>query len=169
MGATRRTDNLSWDEYFMALAQLSALRSKDPSTQVGACIVDADNRIIGIGHNGFPARCSDDALPWAREAASGSALDTKYPYVCHAEMNAVLNRNAASSRAPGTRLYATLFPCNECAKLIIQAGISEVVFLSDKYREAVPFVAARRLFELAGVATRCFRPRMREVVVRFEW
>jgi len=150
----------------MALAQLSALRSKDPSTQVGACIVDGDNRIIGIGYNGFPAGCSDDALPWAREAASGSPLDTKYPYVCHAEMNAVLNRNQASSR--GARLYATLFPCNDCAKLIIQAGIAEVVYLSDKYHEAVPFVAARRLFGLARVGMRQFVPKMKEIVVRFE-
>jgi dCMP deaminase len=137
---------------------------------------------------------SDDALPWAREAASGSQLDTKYPYVCHAEMNAVLNRNTVSchkaGRSPratpesarahhrahlptqassrGARLYATLFPCNDCAKLIIQAGIAEVVFLSDKYHDAVPFVAARRLFDLAGVAQRHFKPKMREVVVRFE-
>lgn len=153
---TRRpaSDVLSWDAYFMFTAALAARRSKDPSTQVGACIVDGDNRIVGTGYNGFPRGISDDSLPWAREAAS--PLDTKYPYVIHAEANAILNKNAATLM--GARLYVGLFPCNECAKTIIQSGIVEVVYASDKYHDATPFVAARRLFALAGVRTRQFIP-----------
>ena len=144
------SDVLCWDSYFMFTAALAARRSKDPSTQVGACIVDAEHRIVGIGYNGFPRGCSDDALPWAREGAD--ALDTKYPYVIHAEANAILNKNSAS--VAGARLYVGLFPCNECAKLIIQSGIVEVVYASDKYHDAMPFVASRRLLALAGVRTR---------------
>ena len=145
--ATKRSDYISWEEYFMAVAQLSALRSKDPSTQVGACIVNAKKRIIGIGYNGFPIGCSDDVLPWGRE---GDLLDTKYPYVCHAEMNAITN----SSNKPeldGAAMYVSLFPCNECAKLIVQVGIKRVIFLSDKYHDDDIFIAARRIFDLAGV------------------
>ncbi|MBN1212913.1 MAG: dCMP deaminase family protein [candidate division Zixibacteria bacterium] len=151
---TKRTDYISWDDYFMAVAQLSALRSKDPSTQVGACIVNKNKRIIGIGYNGFPSGCSDDELPWARE---GDFLQTKYPFVCHAEMNAITN----SSNKPdleGASMYVSLFPCNECAKLIVQVGISEVVYLSDKYHEQDIFVAARRIFEMAGVRLRQLKP-----------
>lgn len=151
---TKRTDYLSWDEYFMAVAQLSALRSKDPSTQVGACIVNKTKRIIGIGYNGFPAGLSDDELPWARE---GAYLDTKYPYVCHAEMNAITN---ASNKPDldGGAMYVSLFPCNECAKLIVQVGLKEVVYLSDKYSTEDKFIAARRIFEMAGVQCRKFAP-----------
>ena len=132
----------------MAVAQLSALRSKDPSTQVGACIVNSRKRIIGIGYNGFPTGCSDDILPWDRD---GEYLDTKYPYVCHAEMNAITN----SSNKPeldGATMYVSLFPCNECAKLIVQVGIKRVVYLSDKYHDDNIFVAARRIFDLAKVS-----------------
>ena len=125
---------LSWDDYFMALAFLSAQRSKDPNKQVGACIVSPDRIILGIGYNGFPRGCADSKLPWAKKAASGGALATKYPYVCHAEMNAVLNKNAAS--VAGATLYVTMFPCNECSKLLIQAGIGEVVFYEDKQADA---------------------------------
>lgn len=154
MNAKRTAGVLSWDDTFLFMSSLAARRSKDPSTQVGACIVDADNRIVSIGYNGFPRNCSDDSLPWGRTAAD--PLDTKYPYVVHAEANAILNKNAASVR--GARLYVGLFPCNECAKLIIQSGIVEVVYACDKYRDAMPFVAARRMFSLAGVKTRFHAP-----------
>ena len=150
-----RLDAISWDTYFMSIAQLSALRSKDPNTRVGACLVDAHRRIASIGYNGFPAGCADDALPWAREAASGSPLDTKYPYVVHSEANAILN---AGGSVRGCALYVALFPCCECAKLIIQAGIREVVSLSDKYRDTPAMQAARRMFALAGVDCRQFAP-----------
>ena len=152
--STKRTDYLSWDDYFMAVAQLSAQRSKDPSTQVGACIVNARKRIIGIGYNGFPMGVSDDDISWSRE---GDFLDTKYPYVCHAEMNAISN----SSNKPeleGASMYVSLFPCNECAKLIIQVGIKEVVFLSDKYHDEPNMVASRKMFDMAGVAYRQLEP-----------
>ena len=114
----------------MALAFLSAQRSKDPSKQVGACIVSPARIILGIGYNGFPRGCADSRLPWAKRATEGGALSTKYPYVCHAEMNAILNKNAAC--VGGATLYVTMFPCNECSKLLIQAGIREVVFYEDK-------------------------------------
>ena len=151
---TKRNDYLSWDEYFMAVAQLSAMRSKDPSTQVGACIVNRNKRIIGIGYNGFPVGCSDDLLPWARE---GEYLETKYPYVCHAEMNAITN-SSNKQDLDGGAMYVSLFPCNECAKLIVQVGLKEVVYLSDKYATEPKFVAARKIFELAGVKSRPFVP-----------
>ena len=150
----KRTDYLSWEEYFMAVAQLSARRSKDPSTQVGACIVNKNKRIIGIGYNGFPTGCSDDELPWSRE---GNLLDTKYPYVCHAEMNAITNASNKPDLDGGS-MYVSLFPCNECAKLIVQVGLKEVVYLSDKYADDDKFVAARKIFQLAGVKTRVFTP-----------
>ncbi|MEW6413388.1 MAG: dCMP deaminase family protein [Candidatus Zixiibacteriota bacterium] len=150
----KRTDYISWEEYFMAIAQLSAKRSKDPSTQVGACIVNKNKRIIGIGYNGFPTGCSDDELPWDRE---GDFLNTKYPYVCHAEMNAITNA-ANKPDLDGASLYVSLFPCNECAKLIVQVGIKEVVFLSDKYNGDPIFVAARKIFDMAGVTYRQLKP-----------
>lgn len=149
----RTSGVLSWDDTFIFMTALAARRSKDPSTQVGACIVDEDNRIVSIGYNGFPRNCSDDSLPWGRVAAD--PLDTKYPYVVHAEANALLNTRAS---VRGARLYVGLFPCNDCAKLIIQSGIVEVVYASDKYRDAMPFIAARRLFSLAGVKTRFHAP-----------
>ncbi len=155
----KRQDYISWDEYFMGVAQLSAMRSKDPNTQVGACIVNAKKRIIGIGYNGFPTGCSDDELPWDRQ---GDFLNTKYPYVCHAEMNAITN----SSNKPdldGASLYVSLFPCNECAKLMVQVGIREVVYLSDKYHDDPVFVAARRIFEMAGVTYRQLIPTHTEI------
>jgi len=147
----------------MSLAFLSAKRSKDPSTQVGAAIVSAENKIVGIGYNGFPIGCSDDTLPWARKA--DSKLDTKYPYVVHAEVNAILNKNAASAK--GSRCYVTLFPCNECAKIIIQSGIAEVVYFSDKYHDSDASCASRRLLELAGVATRQHVPEMDALTINF--
>ena len=159
-----RLDAISWDLYFMSVAQLSALRSKDPSTRVGACVVDGNRRIVSIGYNGFPAGCADDALPWAREAAS--PLDTKYPYVVHAEANALLNGGGTSMR--GCSLYVALFPCCECAKLAIQAGIREVVYLSDKYAATPSMLAARRMFALAAVATRQYVPPVAALNISFE-
>ena len=139
-----RANALSWDDYFMSVAFLSSMRSKDPNTQVGACIVNSEKRIVGIGYNGFPRGCSDDALPWARHSENGNELDTKYPYVCHAEVNAILNKNSADVQ--GCSIYVGLFPCNECAKMIIQSGIREVVFLSDKYKNSNSMIASRKLF-----------------------
>ncbi len=150
----KRKDYLSWDEYFMGVAVLSSLRSKDPSTQVGACIVNTDHKIVGVGYNGFPiGGVDDDEIPWERE---GEWLETKYPYVCHAELNAILN--AISSSLKGCTLYVGLFPCNECAKAIIQSGIKEVVFLSDKYSEADNTKASKLMFDKTGVAYRQLIP-----------
>ncbi|NXI64816.1 DCTD deaminase, partial [Anseranas semipalmata] len=146
----KREDYLEWPEYFMAVAFLSAQRSKDPSSQVGACIVNSENKIVGIGYNGMPNGCSDDVLPWTRTAAH--RLDTKYPYVCHAELNAIMNKNSADVK--GCSMYVALFPCNECAKLIIQAGIKEIIFMSDKYHDTTEMTAARRMFDLAGIVYR---------------
>jgi dCMP deaminase len=143
---TKRTDYISWDEYFMEIAKLSAKRSKDPSTQVGACIVNDDNKIVGIGYNGFPNGINDDELSWSRE---GNYLDTKYPYVCHAELNAIMNSTLIPK---GSTIYVTLFPCNECAKLIIQAGIKKVVYLSHKYKNTDSMRASETLFEKSGVS-----------------
>ncbi|MFA5405596.1 MAG: dCMP deaminase family protein [Ignavibacteria bacterium] len=145
----KRKDYISWDEYFMGIALLSALRSKDPNTQVGACIVGKNNKIVGIGYNGFPIGCSDEDFSWERKA--DNINDTKYPYVVHAEANAILN---STKDLHGARLYVGLYPCNECAKLIIQSGIIEVVYLSDKYKESDSAKAARKMFEKAGVKER---------------
>ncbi len=144
----KRIGYISWDEYFMGVAHLSSLRSKDESSQVGACIVNQKNRIVGIGYNGFPIGCEDDAFPWERE---GEWLDTKYPYVVHAEPNAILN---SSVDLEGSRIYVTLFPCNECAKLIIQSGIKEVIYLSDKYEGTDIDKASKRLLNAAKVTYR---------------
>ena len=146
---TKRKDYLSWDEYFMGIALLSAYRSKDPNTQVGACIVNSKNHIMSVGYNGLPMGCSDDEYPWGRE---GDSLDTKYPYVCHAELNAILN--CASGNVRGCTVYTTLFPCNECAKAIIQSGIAEVVYMSDKYSDSDSVLASKRMFTTAGVKFR---------------
>ena len=139
---------ISWDEYFMGVAMLSALRSKDPSTKVGACIVNENKRIVGIGYNGLPCGCSDDEFPWER---TGGFLDTKYAYVVHAEPNAILN---ATSDLANATLYVTLFPCNDCAKLIIQSGIREIVYVSDKYQDTDASKASRRMLEAAGLKLR---------------
>lgn len=145
----KRVDYISWDEYFMGVAILSAKRSKDPNTQVGACIVNKKNRIVGTGYNGLPSGCSDDDFPWDKQ---GEFLETKYPYVCHAELNAILN-NIGMDLA-GCRIYTALFPCNECSKAIIQSGISEVVYLSDKYEASDSAKASKRMLENAGVLCR---------------
>lgn len=140
----KRSGYISWDEYFMGVALLAAKRSKDPNTQVGACIVSPDNIILSTGYNGFPAGCSDDEYPWDR-----TGEETKYPYVVHAELNAILNANGKSLR--GAKIYVALFPCNECAKAIIQSGIREVVYLSDKYADSDATRASKRMLNSAGV------------------
>ena len=136
---------LSWDEYFMGLAHLSAMRSKDPSTQVGAVIVDAEHKVVGIGYNGLPIGCSDDEFPWDRE---GGMLETKYAFVVHAELNAILN---STRDLHGCTLYVSLFPCNECAKAIIQSGIRRIVYEDDKYATADNVIASKRMLNAAGV------------------
>ena len=143
----KRQDYLSWDEYFMGLAILSGERSKDPNTQVGACIVDKDNRIVSVGYNGAPTGYDDDKdMNWER---SGDFLNTKYAYVCHSELNAILN---AGRSVKDCKLYVTLFPCNECAKVIIQSGIKEIVYLSDKYKGTESNIAAKKMFDACGVS-----------------
>lgn len=125
-----RSTYLSWDDYFMSVAFLSAQRSKDPNKQVGAVIVGPGKIICGVGYNGFPRGCGDTELPWAKKSREDDPMDTKYAYVCHAEMNAIMNKNAQS--LDGASLYVTMYPCNECAKLVIQSGIKEVVFFEGK-------------------------------------
>ena len=142
----KRKDYISWDEYFMSVAKLAGMRSKDPNSQVGACIVSSDNKILSMGYNGFPAGCSDDEFPWARE---GDELDCKYPYVVHSELNAILNYRGGSLE--GAKLYVSLFPCNECAKAIIQAGIKTIVYDDDKYHDGPAATASRRMLDAAGV------------------
>lgn len=159
---TKRQNYLNWDEYFMAVALLSAERSKDPSTQVGACIASRQNKIIGVGYNGFPIGCSDDELPWNRQ---GAFLSTKYPYVCHAELNAVLN--AISTDLSGCRIYVGLFPCNECTKVIIQSGIGEIIYLSDKYHATDQVKASKRMLDMAGVTYRQFLPPRLSITLNF--
>lgn len=140
----KREGYISWDEYFMGVALLAAMRSKDPNTQVGCCIVDAEKRILSTGYNGFPTGCSDDDFPWDR-----TGEETKYPFVVHAELNAILN--AHGKNLVGARLYVALFPCNECAKAIIQSGIREVIYLSDKYANTPSTRASKRMLRSAGI------------------
>ena len=154
----KSTNYISWDEYFMGVAVLSSYRSKDPSTKVGACIVNQNKRIIGIGYNGLPYGCNDDEYPWDRE---GEFLDTKYPYVVHAEPNAILN---STSSLQGATLYVSLFPCNECMKLIIQSGIKEIVYLSDKYDGTPENIASKKMANSANIKCR----QMKNVNVKVE-
>ena len=142
----KRKDYISWDEYFMGVAMLSGMRSKDPNTQVGACIVSKDNKILSMGYNGLPRGCSDDEFPWCRE---GDPLDNKYIYTAHSELNAILNYRGGSLE--NAKLYVTLFPCNECAKAIIQAGITTVVYDDVKYATSASVIASKRMFDAAGV------------------
>ncbi len=160
---TKRPDYLKWDEYFMGVALLSAQRSKDPGTQVGACIVDQNNKIVGIGYNGFPRGCPDDKLPWARKAAD--VKDTKYPYVVHAEVNAILN---SAVKLDNAKMFVALFPCNECAKVIIQSGIKEIIYLSDKYAETDSVLASKRMLRMAGVKIRKLAPSRKSLVIDFK-
>ena len=156
----KRSDYISWDEYFMGIAMLAAKRSKDPSTQVGACIVSTDNIIISTGYNGMPKGWSDDEFPWEREGE-----ENKYPYVVHAELNAILNANGRDLR--DSRLYVALFPCNECAKAIIQSGVKEVVYLSDKYADTPVTKASKRMLDAAGVRYTQLNTALNEIVLDF--
>ena len=152
---------ISWDEYFMGIAMISGMRSKDPSTQVGACIVDGDKKIIGVGYNGFPIGCPDDMFPWGKE---GAFLETKYPYVCHAELNAILNSVTSTKNCI---IYVGLFPCHECSKSIIQAGIKEIVYLSDKYSGTESDVAAKKMLDISGVKYRKIEKINKKIVLEF--
>lgn len=156
----KRSDYLSWDEYFMGIALLSAMRSKDPSTQVGCCIVDNENRIISVGYNGMPRCCDDDVYPWERS----QGLDGKYLFVCHAELNAILNCHNGGS-VQGSTVYTTLFPCNECAKAIVQSGIREIVYYSDKYADTDSTIASKKMFDSAGVTYRAYESKGRSVTL----
>jgi len=153
-----RKGYISWDEYFMSIALLSCMRSKDPSTQVGACIVNELNHIVGVGYNGFPIGCEDSAFPWERE---GEFLETKYPYVVHAEQNAILNSSAS---VRGARIYVSLFPCHECTKYIIQAGIVEMVYIYNKYESTDSIRASKKMLDAAGVRYR----QIEEISLNFE-
>ncbi len=156
----KRTDYINWDEYFMGVAMLAAKRSKDPSTQVGACIVSPDNIILSTGYNGFPKGCSDDEFPWGRDGE-----ENKYPFVVHAELNAILNCNGKDLRK--SKLYVALFPCNECAKAIIQAGIGQVIYLSDKYANTPSTLASKRMLTAAGVPFHQLKPKMKSITLDF--
>ena len=159
----KREGYISWDEYFMGVALLAAQRSKDPSTQVGACIVDSSKRILSTGYNGFPHGCSDDDFPWNRDDSKG---ETKYQFVVHAELNAILN--ASGKNLNGSTVYVALFPCNECTKAIIQSGITEVVYLSDKYHNTPSTVASRRMLNAAGVKLTQLKPTKAQLVLNFK-
>lgn len=156
----KKQDYIKWDEYFMGIALLSAQRSKDPNTSVGACIVSDDNKILSVGYNGMPIGCSDDEYPWERE---GSPLDTKYLYVCHAEMNAILNYTGTAMK--GSKVYTTLFPCNECTKALIQKGIREIIYMCDKYADTESAIAAKKMFNSAGVTCRAYKPIHKDIVL----
>lgn len=157
----KRSGYISWDEYFMSVALLAAMRSKDPNTQVGACIVSEDKKILSTGYNGFPCGCSDDEFPWDREGK-----DTKYPYVVHAELNAILN--AGGKNLKDSKIYVALFPCNECAKAIIQAGIKEVIYLSDKYDGTPSVTASKRMLHAANVKLTKFIPESDKLEIKFK-
>jgi dCMP deaminase len=158
----KRKDYISWDEYFMGVALLSAKRSKDPSTQVGACIVSEKNKIVGAGYNGLPTGCDDDEFPWEKK---GDFLDTKYPYVCHAELNAILNNIGMDLK--GCKIYTALFPCNECSKAIIQSGITEVIYLSDKYSRTDAARASKTMLDKAGIKYRRVESKVSDIRLSF--
>lgn len=158
---SKRKDYISWDEYFMGVCLLSGMRSKDPNSQVGACIVSEDNKILSMGYNGFPKGCSDDEFPWARE---GDDLDKKYLYVTHSELNAILNYRGGSLE--GAKLYVSLFPCNECAKAIIQSGIKTIVYMCDKYKGTPSVIASKRMLDAAGVRYYQYQPTGREITIQ---
>ncbi|XP_077526045.1 deoxycytidylate deaminase isoform X1 [Haemaphysalis longicornis] len=164
LSQTKRRDYLSWPDYFMSSACLAAMRSKDPNTQVGCVIVNADNRIVGAGYNGMPNGLSDDDMPWGK--SGDSPVDTKYMYVCHAEMNAIFNRNCFELR--GCTLYTTHFPCNECAKMVVQSGIGQVVFLVDKHPEQPTYIASKHILDKAGISVRQHVPEAKKIVIDFE-
>ncbi len=156
-----RKNYINWDDYFMGIAILSAMRSKDPNTQVGACIVNEEKRIVGVGYNGFPKGCEDTEFPWERE---GEFLETKYPYVCHAELNAILN---SIKSLKDCTIYVALFPCNECSKAIIQSGIKEIVYLSDKYASTDINKASKKMLDAAGIKYRKLETEREELKLNF--
>ncbi len=158
----KRQNYISWDEYFMGVALLSACRSKDPSTQVGACIVNEQNKIVGAGYNGLPTGCDDDEFPWEKQ---GDFMQTKYPFICHAELNAILNNIGMDLK--GCKIYTALFPCNECTKAIIQSGIKEVIYLSDKYADTDTAKASRLMLQKAGIACRKVSTGISSLVLSF--
>ncbi len=155
----KRQNYISWDEYFMGVAKLSSMRSKDPNTQVGACIVSQDNKILSMGYNGFPRGCSDDVFPWAREG--DDELEIKYSYVTHAELNAILNYRGGNLE--GAKIYVSQFPCNECAKAIIQSGIKTVVFEDDKYKDTPSVLASKKMFDAAQIRYYKYIPTERNI------
>ncbi len=157
----KRKDYISWDEYFMAVAKLAGMRSKDPHSQVGACIVSPDNKILSMGYNGLPTGCSDDEFPWGRD--DGDPLRSKYYYVTHSELNAILNYRGGSLE--GAKMYVSLFPCNECAKAIIQSGIKTVIYGCDKYDRTPEVVASKMMFQAAGVSFRQYEPTNRKITI----
>ena len=159
----KRNDYIAWDDYFMGVSLLAAERSKDPSTQVGACIVSDDNRILSTGYNGFPQGCSDDDFPWNRDSSKG---DTKYNFVVHAELNAILN--AGGKSLVGSRIFVSLFPCHECAKAIIQSGIKNIVYLSDKYHDTSSMTASRKMLDAAGVKYQQIKTTKAGLVISFK-
>ena len=159
--SAKRSDYISWDEYFMGVAMLSGMRSKDPNSQVGACIVSEDNKILSMGYNGFPKGCSDDEFPWAREGEN--PLETKYVYSTHSELNAILNYSGGS--LVGAKLYVSLFPCNECAKAIIQAGIKTIIYGGDKYAHTPAVKASKRMLNAAGVRYYQYQPTGRKIEI----
>lgn len=161
----KRSDYITWDEYFMGVALLSGRRSKDPSTQVGACIVSQDNKILSMGYNGFPKGCSDDEFPWGKEAEQEDPYNSKYFYSTHSELNAILNYRGGSLE--GSKLYVTLFPCNECAKAIIQSGVKEVYYLSDKYADSLATMASKRMMDSAGVRYIQMRTEIKSITLDF--
>ncbi len=158
----KRSDYISWDEYFMGIAKMSSMRSKDPNTQVGCCIVSQENRILSVGYNGFPMGCSDDEFPWDREGED--PLQTKYLYTTHSELNAILNYTGGS--LAGSKLYVSLFPCNECAKAIIQSGIKEVIYDCDKYADTPSVIGSKRMMRAADVKIRAYERSGREIKIQ---
>ena len=160
----KREDYISWDEYFMGVSLLASKRSKDPNTQVGACIVNENKKIMSVGYNGFPMGCSDDEFPWERSGES--SIDTKYPFVCHAELNAILNN--AGAPLTGCTIYVALFPCNECAKAIIQSGIKHVCYLSDKYKDTDGVKASKKMFDAASVEYRQLKLSHKDITISFD-
>ncbi len=156
----KREDYISWEQYFMAVAMIAAERSKDPSSQVGACIVDNEDKVVSTGYNGAPRGYDDDTcMTWERD---GKFLDTKYAYVCHSELNAILN---SPRPVKGCRIYVTLFPCNECAKAIIQSGIKEIIYSSDKYNGTEGNIASKKMLDECGIKYRKYESKGKDLVL----
>ncbi|XP_014217394.1 deoxycytidylate deaminase-like [Copidosoma floridanum] len=160
---SRRLDYINWDDYFMAVAFLAAMRSKDPCSQVGACIVNNEKKIVGVGYNGMPNGCSDNDFPWKKH--SDDPLENKFLYVCHAELNAILNKQSESVK--NCTLYVALFPCNECAKVIIQSGIKKIYYLSDKHSHKISTKASKRMLDAANVKYSQYKPAQEKIVIDF--